>query len=153
MFARLGLSVTYLARFASFVPDKNPFFEEFFIGLRVTELRALFKSYLLEAIVAYRRTSIEKQKDCPICIEKLNQAEKVINQAEKWVKLQEKKYKYPVKKLAGLYTNPTSYDYGYLYPVTNLHFWRRELDQIRLKKFSPFYKNIFDLLQIIGLKS
>ncbi len=131
----------------------HPFFEEFFIGLRVTELRALFKSYLLEAIVAYRRTSIEKQKDCPICIEKLNQAEKVINQAEKWVKLQEKKYKYPVKKLAGLYTNPTSYDYGYLYPVTNLHFWRRELDQIRLKKFSPFYKNIFDLLQIIGLKS
>jgi hypothetical protein len=65
---------------------------------------------------------------------------------------QQKRYRYPVFLLAGEYKSYTAYDFGYLYPVRALHFWEREEGQILHGKTGPFYKNIYDLAKIAGLR-
>ena len=45
--------------------------------------------------------------------------------------------------------NPTAYDYGYGYPARTLHFWKREEKQIENEKFSPFYMNIYNVIDIL----
>ncbi len=56
---------------------------------------------------------------------------------------------YPEAKIFEKHKNPTAYPYGYAYPVKNLHYWKREEEVIRRKKFSPFFMNITDFLDIV----
>jgi len=44
-----------------------------------------------------------------------------------------------------------SYRFGYLYPAVSLHFWRRELGQVKEGRWSPFYKNLWNIARITGL--
>jgi hypothetical protein len=45
--------------------------------------------------------------------------------------------------------NPTSYQYGYLWPAASLHFWDREEQMIRQDDFSAFFMNIYDIERIL----
>ena len=47
--------------------------------------------------------------------------------------------RYPSAKNFEFNENPTSYGWGYAYPSTTLHFWKRELDMVRNSNYCPFY--------------
>jgi hypothetical protein len=57
--------------------------------------------------------------------------------------------RYPESKLFEKDNNLTSYDFGYLWSAANLHFWKREEMMLRNDNYSPFYLNIYNLLDII----
>ncbi len=83
----------------------------------------------------------------------LEAAEKVREESMEIVKEMELRYRYPVPLLAREHKSFTSYQYGYLYPVSNLHFWQRHEEQLRKWKFNrPFMMNIWDPLRIAGFK-
>jgi hypothetical protein len=57
--------------------------------------------------------------------------------------------RYPEAKVFQWHANPTSYPWGYAYPAATMHYWLREEEQVRRKKFSPFFMNITDFMDII----
>ena len=67
------------------------------------------------------------------------------------VKRREGHYRYPVKLLAEQRYSRTSYNFGYLYPVHDLHFWQREEMQIKKDKWGPLFLSIWNIPRIIGL--
>jgi hypothetical protein len=69
------------------------------------------------------------------------------------VRCQEKLYRYPVGLIARQRRSLTSYQFGYLYPVSDLIFWQREEEQVRRERFDPFFMNIWDFKRTIGLWS
>lgn len=80
-------------------------------------------------------------------------ARKMREGAQKIVQEMEPKYRYPVELLARPLESHSSYDFGYLYPVSNLHLWERREAQLEEKTFDdPFFMNIWDPLKIAGLK-
>ena len=46
--------------------------------------------------------------------------------AEQIIALQEQDYRWPVERIARPRENPTSYEFGYLYTVSDCYYWRRE---------------------------
>ena len=69
------------------------------------------------------------------------------------VKRQEERYRYPVETIARPRTNLTAYPFGYLYPVAELFFWRREEEQVRAERFDPLFRNLWDFRRTLGLES
>jgi hypothetical protein len=69
------------------------------------------------------------------------------------VRQQEARYRYPLALLAGKYRSYTAYDFGYLYTVHDLHFWEREEQQNLKGRHGPFFRNIYDLAKIAGLRN
>jgi hypothetical protein len=56
---------------------------------------------------------------------------------------------YPQLPLFEMNTNPTSYQFGYVYPAASGYFWEREEIQIRDSKFFPFSGNLYDVFGIL----
>jgi hypothetical protein len=69
------------------------------------------------------------------------------------VRRQEARYRYPVAQLASRYKSHTAYDFGYLYTVHNLHFWEREAQQNLKGRHGPFFRNIYELGKIAGVRN
>ena len=65
----------------------------------------------------------------------------------------EQGYRYTPRLIAREMRSHTAYPYGYLYPVSNLHFWQRREKQLETGNFGdPFFMNIWDPAKIAGLK-
>lgn len=126
--------------------------EELKDGISITALRAKHRATTLDYL-SRLRTSKNKQNAKKENLSKLNEAEGLRQEGLEIVKRREATYRYPVKSLARKHPSHTTYRFGYLYPVSNLHFWTREQLQAEKNNWSPFYQNIFDLLLIIGLKN
>ena len=45
--------------------------------------------------------------------------------------------------------NLTSYSFGYGWPALTLHFWEREEEMVRHGNWSPFFRNIYELLDMV----
>ena len=56
---------------------------------------------------------------------------------------------YPNLPLFEVHSNPTGYQFGYLYPAATLYWWNREESQIRDNSFFMFKNNIFNLFDIL----
>ncbi len=56
---------------------------------------------------------------------------------------------YPDASVFERHPNPTSYQYGYLWPAATLHFWRREEGMVAKDSYFPFQKNIYNLWDIL----
>lgn len=56
---------------------------------------------------------------------------------------------YPELPLFEKHTNPTSYQFGYLYPAASGYFWEREEIQIQHSRFFPFNGNMYDVWNIL----
>ncbi len=69
------------------------------------------------------------------------------------VRRQEARYRYPVAQLASRYKSHTSYDFGYLFTVHDLHFWEREEQQNLKGRHGPFFWNIYELGKIAGVRN
>ncbi len=83
----------------------------------------------------------------------LQEAAKVRREAQAIIHSQEEIYRYPVDLLARPRKSLTAYEFGYLYPASNLFFWWREEEQIRNSRFDAFYLNIWDFKRITGIDS
>ena len=125
--------------------------EELYRGLQVTALRARHKSKILNYLIDKREAGIKKTA--------FNDANKHLESAKKFretaltfIKEQEKSYRYPLKLTAQKLKSHTAFDFGYLYTVSELHFWKREEEQVRLGKYDAFFMNVFDMAKIMGLK-
>lgn len=122
---------------------------EFVDGLTITGLRARHRAYILQYIICRRSAAIEHRK-CD-CDSLLNLATATREAAQKIVKLREQNYRYPVASITTKRWDHTSYHFGYLYPVSNLHFWHREEEEARRNKYSPTFMNIFNMFRIAGI--
>jgi hypothetical protein len=128
----------------------NKLINELLLSFDITALRALHRRNTLSYLIAYRFNKINKTK-IPVQ-QYLDEAKAVREKALTLVKQQEANYRFPVSNVAAQKKSKTVYDFGYLYPVSNLHFWEREELQAKNNKWKFWYKNIWDVLKIIGVK-
>jgi hypothetical protein len=125
--------------------------QEWIDALRVTGYRSLHRFFTLQYLLDRRRASLNKQPFNNMQF--LQSAAEVRQQAQKIVTQREKHYRYPVELLGRKRYSHTAYQYGYLYPVSNLHFWQREEQQALRNKWNFLFMNIWDVLKIVGLKN
>lgn len=132
---------------------KEQLFEEILCGLRVNALRARHRVATIQALVeqGYAKKTKSKihaaRRDSFLEIATLYRSA-----AQGQVDEQEKRYRYPLDRLVGTYRSHTAYNFGYLYPVHELHFWLREEEQIRRGKYGMGFMNIYDIWRIAGFK-
>ena len=136
----------------TFSKEQTAILLELHQALMITSLRAKHKAQTLAFLAAKRQSELDKKAP--------NNAEELLKEAQRTrvaalelVKAQEKNYRYPLAYIARPIEGggQTSYDFGYLYPVSNLHFWHREEEQIVQDKYGPFFMSIWDLPRILGV--
>lgn len=130
--------------------ENNKLINEILLCFHITAMRAAHRKNTLSYLIAYRLNKINKTK-LPI-LEYLDIAKGIRENVLISVKLQEQNYRYPLTNVAAKKKSKTVYNFGYLYPVSNLHFWEREELQAKNNKWKFYYKNIWDVLKIIGVK-
>lgn len=131
-------------------PEQLAIGEELMRGIHITGLRARHRAYTLEYLLDKSEARMRKLafRDEKKLLEK---AAKVREQAEHLVKAQERQYRYPIEYVARPFHSHTAYDFGYLYTASDLHYWKREEEQLRADKFSPFFMNVMDVARILGV--
>jgi hypothetical protein len=131
--------------------NSNELLKEFVDALRVTGLRSIHRFYTLQYLLDRRRAEITGK---PFTNQKLlNDAATVRNEALEVVKRREQLYRYPVENIGRKHYSHTAYQHGYLYSVSNLHFWNREEQQALKNKWNFLFMNMWDVFKIIGLKN
>jgi len=119
-------------------------------SVEITNLRVLHRKYILQSIYQYRKNKIEKNNSTEY-LEVLEKATEVRQQALKIVQRREAGYRYDTALLSSKRKGHTTYHFGYLYPVHQLHFWEREEAQIKKNRWGFPHKNIWPVFRIIGL--
>jgi hypothetical protein len=118
-------------------------------ALDITALRAEHRSYTMLA-GAYRNPNLNDSSD--FYFESLmEKAEHTRKKAMYIVKNMENDYRYPVSLIARKMQGHTSYDFGYLYPVSDLYFWQREERQVAGTRFDAFFMNLWNFWDTLGL--
>ncbi len=121
-------------------------------ALQVTALRAKHRALTIRALVAQRKRHFW-QTTTHEAEQLLLKAVSVRQEAQDLVYLQERVYRYPLELVAREREDFTAYHFGYLYPVSNLAFWKRGEEQVRNLHFHALYLNIWNFRRIIGLES
>ncbi len=102
-------------------------FEELQRALTVTALRAGHVRRLYEGSIAQRLYELGLDPVGNIEAERLfTEALHARRMAEAIIAEQEKSYRWPIERIARRRENPTSYEFGYLYTVSDAYYWRRE---------------------------
>ncbi len=127
----------------------NSILREFKDGIQITGLRANHRVAVLQYIICTRIAKLKKEK-CD-CDSYLKDAAFVRDDAQKTVAHRELNYRYPLSSIAAKRWDHTSYHFGYLYPVSKLHFWNREEEEARKNKYSPLFMNIWNMWRIAGI--
>ncbi|MCP4439638.1 MAG: hypothetical protein GY810_11905 [Aureispira sp.] len=130
--------------------EEQKIFQELTNGIAITGLRAQHKANTLAYLVSKRNAKLNggnKNGDNT----KLEKAQAIRQEAQLLVNAQEANYRYPKELLAREFLSHTAYNYGYLYPVSKLHFWEREEEQIRQDKYGLFFMSIWDIPRIMGI--
>lgn len=124
-------------------------FAELADGIRITALRAKYRQGILTAILDLREKDTKfKKENCA-----LHLTDAIRQQALEIVQRREAHYRYPAALLAEKRYSHTAYGYGYLYPVHELHFWKREAQQIRSNRWDFLFFSLWNIPMIIGLKN
>lgn len=130
--------------------EQHALADELTSALEVTALRATHRALTLRAIVAkYRPSFGGRQRTDQL----LQNAAAIRQQALLLVRRQEQSYRYHLPLLANRRQSFTSYPFGYLHPVTTLHFWDREEQQVRHERFDPLFMNLWDIPRTLGISS
>lgn len=122
---------------------------EIISSLEITALRAEHRSYTMLA-GAYRNPNLRDSSDYYF-ESLLKKAERTRKKAKYIVKNMEAEYRYPVSLIARKMHGHTAYDFGYLYPVSDLYFWQREEKQVCGTRFDAFFMNLWDFWDTLGL--
>jgi len=119
-------------------------------SLEITALRARHRHYTLMA-GAYRNFHLSDSSKYYFD-NLLQDAETTRHKAMEIVEEMEEKYRYPVALIARKMKGHTAYNFGYLYPVSDLFFWQREENQAKGSRFDAFFMNIWDFWDTLGLE-
>jgi len=135
------------------IPIKNkklePLFNELMDALNITALRAKHRRLCLLAMHQHRTEQLSKNKNSTY-LDVVSEAAEVRKQALSIVKKREANYRYDVNLLSSQRKGHTAYHFGYLYSVSNLHFWEREEAQIKQNRWGFAFKNIWNIRRIVG---
>jgi len=126
-------------------------YAELLDGLYITQLRVMHRHHCLNAIFEHRKGTATRNKQRTF-EPSLQEASQYRNQALQIVRRREKHYAYDLPLLTTKRPGHTAYQFGYLYTVSNLHFWKREEAQIKENNWGFGFMNIWDIERIIGLK-
>lgn len=133
-------------------PARQQLLEELQAALTVTQLRSQHKIHTLNALQQKRASQLDKKHSYD-WEKELIEASVVRLKAQQLVEVQEQHYRYDLGRIGRPLEDggSTAYAYGYLYPVSNLHFWQREEQQILQDKYGPFFMSIWDVPRILGI--
>lgn len=136
------------------IPDsvfmKDTLRYEIINAMRITSMRAVHRHHTLMAS-AYRNTALADSSEYFFKCQ-LDSAIRLREKAELIVRCQEMNYRYPLSLIARNAETHTSYEFGYLYPVSGLYFWQREEQQAQRSRFDAFFMNIWDFGKTLGLE-
>jgi hypothetical protein len=118
-------------------------------GIEITAMRAAHRANTLNYLIARRSAQLSKAK-CEADTF-LTHAANIRKHCLQIVQNRERRYRYPVALIARKRWDHTAYHFGYLYPVSNLHFWEREEQQALKNQYRPLFMNIWNIGRIIGL--
>ncbi|MBX7182086.1 MAG: hypothetical protein K1X82_08240 [Bacteroidia bacterium] len=130
-------------------PFNNSWEKEWMDGLEITALRAHHRFFTLSYILERRKARLGHRPFNGKAL--LDEAAKVRQLAQDIVNHRETSYRYDLQTIARWGRGHTSYDFGYLYPVHKLTFWKREEEQARRNKYGPLFMSIWNPFRIIGL--
>jgi len=122
---------------------------EFQNGIRITALRAKHRAAVLQYIICKRAAQLKHEK-C-YCDTALDIAYVYRREAQAIVNQRQQRYRYPLSLIAEKRWDHTAYHFGYLYPVSQLHFWKREEEEALKNKYSPLFMNIWNMWRIAGI--
>jgi hypothetical protein len=125
--------------------------QEWIDGLQVTGYRAQHRYHTLSYLLNRREADINKEKFNNGS--QLDEAQNIRNKAQQIVLQRELRYRYSAELLGRKRYSHTAYHYGYLFPVSNLHFWNREEQQALRNKWNFGFMSIWDVFRIVGLKN
>jgi hypothetical protein len=129
--------------------DPSDIAAELMYALEVTGLRAEHRALTLRAMIALRESANGGGDAGAV----LAMAAAVRGRAMDIVRLQERRYRYPLELIASQRKDFTAYHFGYLYPVRELYFWKREEEQIRRKRYDAFFMNVWNFRRVSGIDS
>lgn len=115
------------------------------------ELRIMHKLMFLRISHARNtRMALAFRLDKRVSHSALSEAKKDRLMAQKLMQqLKQNFNRYPNSFVFDFAPNPTSYQFGYGALAYTLHYWKRTEYMIRDDNFSPFYLNVYDMLDII----
>ncbi len=132
--------------------DSSDVLKEITESLDIAALRAEHRAATLKYLLNRRIARIKNDKSAEDdAVRHLKTAKEIRERGLKIVQSRETAYRYPLKELAFRRPSQTSYYFGYLYPVHQLHFWEREEQQALNNKWKFWYMNIWDVFRIIGI--
>jgi hypothetical protein len=117
-----------------------------FSGIKSAELQGLMRVTWMRHVhaIEIRRALVGEKKV------HIKRAEEIRLKAQAIIKSQMSlETNYPKLPLFETHSNPTGYQFGYLYPAATLYWWNREETQIRDNSFFMFKNNIFNLVDIL----
>ncbi len=129
--------VSELARAGSGIPaNARPWYEELRDALEVTRWRVRHVLRLDQGLVAARRAELGLDPNGASEARSLwLEAQAARAEALPIVAHRESGYRFPVERIARRRENPTSYEFGYLYTVWDLYYWKRD----ELRAFGPSF--------------
>lgn len=131
---------------------QNPILKEIIESLDIVAKRSEHRASTLKYLLEFRKATIQKNKGAKnSALTYLSQAKSIRKEALKIVRDREKEYRYPLRELAYKKEDHTAYQFGYLYPVHDLHFWEREELQAQKNKWKFWYRNIWNIWRIMGI--
>lgn len=131
---------------------KNPILKEIIEGLDIVAKRAEHRVATMSYLLEYRKATIAKDKKAKkSAFRYLEEAAQIRKDALKIVRSREQNYRYPLEELAYEKEDHTSYQFGYLYPAHDLHFWVREESQAKKNRWKFWHKNIWNIWRIMGI--
>lgn len=131
---------------------QNPILKEIIESLDIVAKRSEHRAATLKYLLGFRRASIHKNKKAKKSASQyLTQAQNIRKEALSIVRFREKEYRYPLSELAFKKDDHTAYQFGYLYPVHDLHFWEREELQAKNNRWKFWYRNIWNIWRIMGI--
>jgi hypothetical protein len=119
-----------------------------FVGVKDKELKALLEiTYQrLQHALALRQALSDPMKRSFY----LTKAKELRENSLKLIKeMRSLETNYPTLPLFEKHSNPTSYQFGYVWSAATLHFWEREERQVEKDRYFPFENNIYDLWNIL----
>lgn len=134
----------------SCLPEQGIVLEELTRGLEVTALRARHRALTIRALIEKKKEKAGNGSRSELF---LMQAASVREQALSLVREQEAIYRYPIELVARKRRDFTSYQFGYLYPASDLFFWFREEQQVRNERFDGLFMNIWNFRKLLSVES
>ncbi len=130
--------------------SRSKILSELVDGLEITGLRAAHRAAVMLGTLdkRSRKLNLDPSSNLDSLLEEAASARST---AQELVDGRRALYRYDQHWLDGWRRDHTAYKFGYLYTVKNLHFWKREEEQLRRGKYSPWFMNIWDVWRISGI--